>query len=163
MHSACLSLGSNISPQKNLYSAWIALGQSLEIVKSSSIWESPPYGAGGPNFLNAVILVKTAFALDDLKWKVLRVLETRMGRVRTEDKFAPRPIDLDVIIYDNSVLDANLWKLAFLAAPCAEIFPNSLDPEHRLPLLQIAAQLAQSQNTNLRFSTFPELIRANGE
>ncbi|MHC1784946.1 MAG: 2-amino-4-hydroxy-6-hydroxymethyldihydropteridine diphosphokinase [Anaerolineaceae bacterium] len=163
MHSAFLALGSNISPEKNLYSAWVALGQSLEIVKSSSIWESPPYGAGGPNFLNAIILVKTALVFDDLKWNVLRELETRLGRVRTEDKYAPRPIDLDVIIFDDSVLEGNLWRLAYLAAPCAEILPNLLVPESRLPLLQIARKLALEQNTNLRFCTFPELVGTNAE
>jgi 2-amino-4-hydroxy-6-hydroxymethyldihydropteridine diphosphokinase len=158
MHSAYLSLGSNIEPKKNLHSAWTSLNLSLQVIRSSSIWESPPYGAGGPNYLNALVEVSIFWDFEDLKWNVLRSLESRMGRIRTDDKFASRTIDLDVIIFDGEIIESNLWHLAYLAAPGAELLPDLKDPHTNLPLAQIAEKMAREQNTILRCRSFLELV-----
>ncbi len=156
-HTACLSLGANIDPDKNLYHARVELGRELEIVQASSIWESPAFGSAGPNFLNAALLVRTGFGSDDLKWKVLRNVESRMGRVRTQDKYAPRTIDLDVVVFNGIVLDVSLWELAFLAVPCAEILPDLINPRTNQSLSETAKQLSAKQEISLRFYDFPDL------
>jgi 2-amino-4-hydroxy-6-hydroxymethyldihydropteridine diphosphokinase len=156
-HTACISLGANIDPGLNLKKARLSLGRELKILKESSIWESPAFGGAGPNFLNAALLVQTVHGQDDLKWKILRGLESRMGRVRTEDKYAPRTIDLDVLVYDGVVIDNSLWELAFLAAPCAEILPDLINPATNLSLPETAARLRANQVISLRFHDFSDL------
>ena len=158
MHEAFVVFGSNINPERNLYTAWVKLQHRVEVVASSSIWESPPYGSVGPDFLNAVVQVNSSNDLEALKWSVLRKIETSLGRVRTADKFASRPIDLDIFIFDSIIQDANLWELAYLAAPCAELLPDLPDPTSGRPLAEVAVQMAAEQNTVRRFRSFLELV-----
>ena len=47
-----------------------------------------------------------------------------MGRVHTTDKNAPRPIDLDIILFDGLILDPTIWLFAHRAVPIAEIHPD---------------------------------------
>jgi 2-amino-4-hydroxy-6-hydroxymethyldihydropteridine diphosphokinase len=156
-HTACISLGANINPDLNLYKARDSLGRVLEILKASSIWESPDYGGPGPNFLNAALLVQTRSTSDDLKWKILRDLESRMGRVRSSDKYAPRTIDLDVMVFDGIVLDVSIWELAFLAVPCAEILPDLINHATNQSLFATAKRLSAQQEISLRFQNFSDL------
>jgi 2-amino-4-hydroxy-6-hydroxymethyldihydropteridine diphosphokinase len=157
MHIAYLALGSNIDPEKNLYFAWATLNQTQRALKSSSIWESPPIGSKGSNFLNAVIHLETDCDYEDLKWKILRPLETKMGRIRTADKFAPRQIDLDILIFDGILLELNLWLHSYLASPCSELLPDLANPETGQPLSVIAEKIAKEQHTILRCSSFSSL------
>ena len=58
-HLACLLLGSNIQPERNLPLAIDQLQKHLTILRISSVWETPPVGSAGPSFLNAALLVQT--------------------------------------------------------------------------------------------------------
>ena len=62
------------------------------------MWETPPVGSRGSNFLNAALLIRTTLTSGLLKSLVLRPIEIQMGRVRTANKNAPRPIDLDILV-----------------------------------------------------------------
>ncbi len=110
-HQVCLLLGSNIQPELNLPLAVATLRRQLSILQVSRVWESPPEGAGGPNFLNAALLARTPHDQVILKSEILTPLEARMGRVRSADKNAPRPIDLDIILFDGQIMD--LYPVAF--------------------------------------------------
>ncbi len=95
-------------------------------------------GTTGPDFLNLALLVTTSLEAGELKEKVLRPLEAQLGRLRSADKNAPRPIDLDIIIFDDLLLDPNLLLYAHRAVPVAEILPDYRSsqgiPLGRLPL-----------------------------
>lgn len=123
-HIACLMLGSNIRPEENLQQALYLLREQVSIQKISSVWKTPAVGSPGPDFLNAAILVQTDLGARELKDSVLRPLETKLGRVRVEDKNAPRTIDLDIIIFDDVLLDDALWHQAYLAVPISELLPE---------------------------------------
>lgn len=123
-HEVCLLLGSNIQPEDNLPLAADRLRQHLTILKVSSVWETPAAASTGPNFLNAALLARCALGADELKQQVLRPLEARLGRVRGADKNAPRPIDLDIILFDGRLLDTALWEQAHRAMPVAELLPG---------------------------------------
>lgn len=84
-----------------------------------------------------------------LKEQVLRPLETQMGRVRTEDKNAPRPIDLDMILFDGILLDPSLWQHVHRAVPVSEVFPD-YPSETCESLKDVAARLAQSTPIQIR-------------
>ncbi len=123
-HLACILLGSNLQPEHHLPQAVLQLEEELEIVQVSSVWETPPVGSEGPNFLNAAVLVRTSLDAADLKKQLLVPLELRLGRVRTKDRYAARTIDLDLILFDGQVVDDALWHFAHRAVPVAEIMPE---------------------------------------
>jgi 2-amino-4-hydroxy-6-hydroxymethyldihydropteridine diphosphokinase len=124
MHQVCLLLGSNIQPEQNIPRAVNLLQEKLTVLRVSSIWESPSVDCCYPDFLNLAVLVLTDLDADALKEQVLRPLEARLGRVRTEDKNASRTIDFDIIISDEKLLDPALWQHAHRAVPVAEILPD---------------------------------------
>ena len=124
IHQACLLLGSNIQPEQNIPRAVAQLQRQLTVLQVSSLWRSDAIGSSGPDFLNGALLVSTPLDADALKEQVIRPLEAQLGRVRTEDKNAPRTIDIDIILFDKVLLDPNLWKYAHRAVPVAELFPD---------------------------------------
>lgn len=156
MPEALVGLGSNVEPDRHLPAAVRLLAERLEVRALSSAWATPPVGpAGQPPFLNAAALVATHLAPDDLKAAVLREVERRLGRVRTEDRFAPRQIDLDLVIYPADgpqageqptasrclVIDPDLHREAHLAVPAAELLPDWVHPATGEPLARLAERL----------------------
>ncbi len=149
LHQACLLLGSNIEAEENIPLAIRLLRQQLDILKLSSAWESASVECCYPDFLNMAALVTTNLEAQGLKWQVLRPLETRMGRVRTDDKNAARPIDLDIILFDKQVLDPDLWLQVHRATPVAEIFPE-LRSASGETLLEASRRLQQVTGIQVR-------------
>jgi 2-amino-4-hydroxy-6-hydroxymethyldihydropteridine diphosphokinase len=142
-HQACLMLGSNIEPEKNIPRAVILLQEKLTILQVSSVWESASVECCYPDFLDMAVLVSTILAAPVLKEQLLRPLETQMGRVRTDDKNASRPIDFDIILFDGQLLDPALWQHVHLATPVAELIPD-LRSATGESIKDVANRLAQS-------------------
>ncbi len=117
------------------------LRQQLTILRASSVWESPAIGSNAPNVLNAAVLALTTLNAGDLKERLIRPLEAQLGRVRTQDKNAPRTIDIDPILFDQQLLDPNLWRYAHRAVPVAEILPE-YQSDTGVYLKDVAARLA---------------------
>lgn len=122
--TAYIGLGSNIEPEKNLPLAIRKLSERTEVASVSSAWRAPAVGKTAPDFLNAAAKIQTKLSADDLKSNILRKIEAELGRVRGPDKFAPRTIDLDILIFDDAQVDEDLWRYAHLAIPLAEIYPE---------------------------------------
>lgn len=140
-HIAYIGLGSNIEPEKNLPRAVRALRDRLDVVKVSSAWHSPALGTVGPDFLNAVAAVNTELDVEDLKLQILRPIEADLGRTRGPAKFAPRTIDLDVLVFDERVLDPHVWDYAHLALPMAECNPGLQDKASGKSISELAKAL----------------------
>ena len=149
LHQACVLLGSNIEPEVNIPRAVDLLQEKVTILKLSSVWESASVNCCYPDFLNLAASVSTSYGVDELKMQVLRPLEARMGRVRTEDKDASRTIDIDIILFDGNVIDLDLWLYVHRAAPVAELFPDTVsDSGERLN--DTARRLAQATPIQVR-------------
>lgn len=149
-HSVVIALGSNIEPRENLPRALEKLRRRLTITAVSRVYETAPVGADGvPVFLNAAVRTATHRSPTDLKWQVLRPIETELGRVRTGDKNAPRTVDLDLVLYGSLVLrdpeqgltlpDPDLVTCAHLALPAADVAGELRHPETGKTLAEIAA------------------------
>ncbi len=151
-HRACLLLGSNIQPERNLPLAVERLQDWVSVLQASSVWETPPVGTPGPDFLNVALLVSTRLEQDDLKNQVIHPLEAQMGRVRTQDKNAPRPIDIDIITFDRRLVDASLWQHAHRAVPVAEIFPD-----YRSEMGEKLAEAARRMSAGTRMRLRPDV------
>ena len=117
------------------------LRDQVQIEAISKIWETPSVGTSGPNFLNAVAKIRTSLEINLLRNHVLRPIESQLGRVRTSDPNSPRPIDLDILIFDKRVIDNEIWSQAHIAVPLAEFVPDLYHPETGETLLEIAERL----------------------
>jgi len=141
MAKVCLSLGSNIAPEEHLKQAVERLREMLPILAVSRAWKSPAVGSGGPDFLNAAVLVDTRMYPGVLKERVLRPIERSLGRERSQNRYTPRTIDIDIVVYEGEVLDPLLWSQAYLALPVAELLPELVEPISGETLESIASRL----------------------
>jgi 2-amino-4-hydroxy-6-hydroxymethyldihydropteridine diphosphokinase len=142
-HLAYLSLGSNIEPEKNLVRAVQLLQEQGSVEGISNAWESQSVGADGPNYLNACVAFNTSFSWPELKEQVILPIELQLGRRRTENKYAPRTMDIDITLFDDSSCDDKSWEKAFVVVPLAEIYPNYLNPLRNETISETAARLRQ--------------------
>lgn len=124
MHHVYLDLGSNLEPEKNIPLAFKLLCEVGEIAAVSSVWETESVGYAGPNFLNACVLLLTPLDAEKIKYEINRPIEAQMGRVRGENKNAPRPIDIDIVLFDETPHNVQTWNQAFVIVPLAELLPE---------------------------------------
>lgn len=147
---AFLSLGSNIDPESNLVAAVRILSEVGVVAEVSSVYESPPFGyADQPPFLNAAVELHTPLEAPELKEALARI-ESRLGRVRTGNRFGPRTIDIDIMLFNSDIIqvgsrripDAEVLDRPFVAIPLAEIAPDYRHPETGETLSRIAARFS---------------------
>ncbi len=128
LHRVYLSLGSNIQPEINLRKAMDLLCKMGKVPSTSSVWESEAVGSNGPNFLNACVLFLTDLPIERLKGEIVQPVETALGRIRTADKFAPRPIDIDIMMIDGTPTNLERWNHPYVVLPMAELIPQFPHP-----------------------------------
>ena len=148
-----VALGSNIEPELNLPQAAFKLARRTEILAVSTVYASAPVGAPGtPPFLNAVLRLGSRLGPRTLKFEILRAIETELGRRRSPDRNAPRPIDLDLILfgdrvdsaYDLRLPDPDLTHFPHLAVPAADVAPEVRHPITGQTLAEVAAALSST-------------------
>lgn len=124
MNLVVIGVGSNIDPALHLDQAREALSREHVFLAESSRRITKPIGfAEQPDFLNAVFLVKTSQPIKEFKF-YLKQLEDRLGRVRTANKFGPRTMDLDVVVWNGKVMDPDFYTRKFIKELTLEILPN---------------------------------------
>ena len=104
------------------------------LVAVSSLYRSAPIDAGGPDYLNAVVLVRTQ--MQPLPFlQALQAIEQAAGRQRLY-RNAPRTLDLDIELWGEQVIDlpdlsvphSRMWQRAFVLLPLAELLPERISP-----------------------------------
>ena len=143
LHKAYLNLGSNIEPEVNLVQAIELLKKYGEIPKVSNTWESKSVGAPGPNFLNTCLLFVSPHTKVELKEQVIELIETQLGRKRTKNKYIPRTIDIDIILFDDQPYNDKVWETGFVIVPLAEIYPDYQNPITGERIINTASRLRQ--------------------
>lgn len=135
MQIAYIGLGSNLSgPEIQLQRALLALGHlpQSRVLRSSRFYHTPPWGeTAQPDFVNAVAEVQTTLAPHILLDNLLAI-ENDFGRKRSEQRWAPRIIDLDLLSYaDCAMVEPGLQlphprmhERAFVLLPLAELAPT---------------------------------------
>jgi len=142
-HLAYLNLGSNIQPESNLLKAVKLLSKYGELIKFSNVWESKSVGSDGPNYLNVCVLFKTNYAKTDLKDQVIRPIEEQLGRKRGENKYSPRTMDIDIVLFDDAFVNNNCWETAFVVIPLADLYPDFRNPITNEKVSETATRLSQ--------------------
>jgi 2-amino-4-hydroxy-6-hydroxymethyldihydropteridine diphosphokinase len=127
-----LGLGANLGDARAAVRqamADVAALDGVEWVAASSLYGSAPLDADGPDYVNAVVQVRTTLSPEDLLSR-LQGIELRAGRQRPY-RNAPRTLDLDILLYGDTVLDSadmqiphpRMWQRAFVVLPLAELAP----------------------------------------
>ena len=130
-----LSLGSNMEPQRYLRAAVGELRQRFGTLAVSPAYRSKAMGFNGPEFVNLAVGLDTDLSPTDLNdW--LHALEDRHGRRRDVPRYADRTLDLDIVFYDDLVIEGpghlqiprNELQFAFVLRPIADIAPDFRHP-----------------------------------
>ncbi len=160
-----VSLGSNIEPEKKLYEAIRRLGRVGRLVSVSTVYQNPAVGPQPQaDYLNAAALLETDLPLEKLR-AVLRQIERELGRRRSDDKYAPRTIDLDISFKGDAVVDSDqvhipdpdILERGYLAVTLAELSPDFRHPITGQSLAAIANGLRQHTSLTVRSDVTTQL------
>lgn len=155
MNQAYLILGSNIKPDRNIPKALVYLRDSFTLKEVSSTWKTRSIGIVAPDFYNTAALIETDLDAYLLKEQCLCHIEEVMGRVRLPEKNAPRTIDIDIVIFNQAILDLNIFTMEHLALPLADLFPLLKDPNTGKVLYDIASNFQTTGTAKNMGMIFP--------
>lgn len=130
-----VAIGSNVDPQKNIYKAAKELARLFPGARFSSWYRNRAVGFEGDDFINGVVGFATDAALSEVI-ESLHAVEALCGRPRNAPRWAPRSMDLDVLLYGNAVCAEpsmtlprpDLVKRPYMLGPLAEIAPEVVHP-----------------------------------
>jgi len=131
-----VSLGSNVDREAKIRQAVELLRARFGQIDLSPVYDSEAVGFDGSNFLNLVAGLSTDLEVEAVV-AIFRDIEDRLGRDRSLPKFASRPIDLDILSFDDLILDvpgiriprAEILYNAFVLKPLQDIAGDRLHPE----------------------------------
>ncbi len=150
MTLAYIAIGSNLaSPLEQVNAAVQALGDipQTRVVALSSFYRTPPLGPQDqPDYLNAAIALDTALNAEALLDNTQRI-ELQQGRVRKEERWGPRTLDLDIMLFGDAVINTerltvphyDMKRRGFMLWPLFEIAPDLIFPNGE----SLSALLAQ--------------------
>lgn len=162
MVRAFVGVGSNIRPEENVRKALGLLASKVTVLEISTVYSTEAEGQPElPRYYNCVVEIETEASPTQLKHDILRQIEEDLGRERTEDKYAPRTIDLDLILYGDLVLesedlvlpDPQIQSRSYLAIPLYELDSELILPGVGIRIEEVAGQLEHSSMIPLRFYT----------
>lgn len=150
----CIALGANLGARaQTLRAAVDLLGQTLRVTAMSHWIETPAVGgpAQQPPFLNGVLLAQTSLSAHDVLHLCLQT-ELALGRDRSPDavRWGPRAIDLDLLLYDQLVVDytpdlllphPRMHQRRFVLQPLCEIAPELRHPTLGMTIRELSAAL----------------------
>jgi 2-amino-4-hydroxy-6-hydroxymethyldihydropteridine diphosphokinase len=128
MNRVVVGLGSNINPDRNLAEAQMQMAEKFRIVAMSPIVETAPVGyTNQPNFKNGTVLLETPLSRENVQG-VLKRIETNLGRERGVNRYGPRTIDLDVVVWNGRVVDPTYYTRDFLRNAVLAVLPDLESP-----------------------------------
>jgi len=145
-----VSIGSNVDPEENVTRALRLLDDEAGIRGVSTFYRTPALDRPqDPPFVNGVVEVGDALGPFDLK-KLLQKIERALGRERAADRYAPRTVDLDLLLYGDRVSSSDAVKLPhpdirerrFVAIPLLELAPDLILPDSGTPLRAVVDSLS---------------------
>ena len=151
MSKVLVGVGSNLGDREFLIRKAVEAMRDLPrtlVVRVSSLYDTDPVGVEDqPAFLNAVVWLETTLEPRELLWQLL-LIEKRMGRVRSQ-RWGPRPIDLDLLFYDDraiaepdlTVPHPEAHRRGFVLLPLLELDPEFVHPVTGEPIKKLIKRL----------------------
>ena len=151
-----LSLGSNIRPAQMIPQCLEALAKSFKIIRSSKTYQSRAWGKPKKSvapFWNLIVEIQTTLPPKALKEK-LHDIEKQFGRKRTQDKFAPRTIDVDIVYYgsnisrskSNPIPHPDAITAPHVLLPMLELDPHFVHPTAKQSMIELMAKRFDPQS-----------------
>jgi 2-amino-4-hydroxy-6-hydroxymethyldihydropteridine diphosphokinase len=139
--SVYVAAGSNVEPWVNLPRALETLHKHFAPLRVSHAWRNAAVGFEGEDFINLVVGFETTDRVEEVVAR-LHEAEAACGRERDAPKWAPRAMDLDILLYGDLVCERpglhlprpDLVKRAYMLGPIAEIAPDLRHPTLGLSL-----------------------------
>jgi 2-amino-4-hydroxy-6-hydroxymethyldihydropteridine diphosphokinase len=130
-----VAVGSNVDPERNLAIAAAELDRRLGPLRMSPWYRNEAVGFEGADFINFVVGFETQKPLARVI-EELREIEAQCGRPRNAPKWAPRTMDLDILLYGDRVCEEpglilprpDLLKRPYMLGPLADIAPDLVHP-----------------------------------
>ncbi|MDP9315005.1 MAG: 2-amino-4-hydroxy-6-hydroxymethyldihydropteridine diphosphokinase [Chloroflexota bacterium] len=158
VHTVYLGLGANLGDRAaTLGAARQRLAPDVQVLAWSSLYETAPWGVSEqPPFLNAVCQAQTALSPTALL-AYLKARERELGRVPSF-RWGPRAIDIDILLYDELVLNAEqltlphprLHERAFVLVPLLELAPDLRHPVIGRTVRELVADLPPDELASTR-------------
>jgi 2-amino-4-hydroxy-6-hydroxymethyldihydropteridine diphosphokinase len=131
-----VSIGSNVDRESRIRQSVVALREQFGDLELSPVYDSAAVGFDGSNFLNLVVGFDSTLPVAAVA-SAFRDVEQGLGRDRSLPKFASRSIDLDILLYDDLILNVagvhvprpEILVNAFVLKPLQDIAPMRLHPE----------------------------------
>ncbi|MBI3897599.1 MAG: 2-amino-4-hydroxy-6-hydroxymethyldihydropteridine diphosphokinase [Gammaproteobacteria bacterium] len=131
-----VSIGSNVDREKNIRGAIRALRAQFGDVALSPVYETPAEGFTGDNFYNLVAAFDSGLSVEQLR-DALSTIEAAHGRHRGDERYAPRTLDIDLLLYGDLIrhehrLDIprrEITQYSYILGPLAELAPALRHPE----------------------------------
>ena len=147
MTAVYVAAGSNVEPIANLRRALDVLARHYPGLRLSRAWRNRAVGFDGDDFVNMAVGFDTD---EDLRTVVERLheAEAACGRARHAPKWAPRSMDLDILLYGDTVCDEpgltlprpDLLRRAYMLGPMAELAPDLVHPVERATMAELWAR-----------------------
>jgi len=145
-----IGFGSNLGDREaNFHRAQEKLQATpgIEVLRCSAAREYPPMGPPQPDYLNAVIEIRTTLEPERLL-SALQGVEKELGRTR-DVRWGPRTVDLDILFWQDRIVEAERLSVPhrgvperlFVLEPLAELSPGLVDPRSGRTISQILAAL----------------------
>lgn len=149
MTAVFVALGSNIEAPRRMQQAARLLRQAFPGVRFSGCYQNPAAGFSGADFINAAAVFHTDADAAAVR-VALQDIEARCGRGRDDPKWAPRAMDLDILLFGDAVSDTpglqfprgDLLQRAYMLGPAAELAPGLVHPVALRPLAALWQELA---------------------
>jgi 2-amino-4-hydroxy-6-hydroxymethyldihydropteridine diphosphokinase len=121
MNSVIIGIGSNILPEEHIEKALVEMKKSLMVIKTTCFIITKPIGiTDQPDFLNGALKAETMLEMEDLRL-FLKAVEDRLGRDRTAPKFGSRTIDLDIVLWNGTIVDDDYYTRDYLQQLISEL------------------------------------------
>ncbi|MBC3764839.1 2-amino-4-hydroxy-6-hydroxymethyldihydropteridine diphosphokinase [Neptunicella marina] len=151
MSQIFISVGSNVEREKHINAGVAALHQHFSDIRLSTVYESEAVGFEGSHFYNLVVAANTQKDIAEVV-ALLKAIEDDNGRIRGDKKFAPRTLDLDLLLYDDAVCQSpvelpreEIKHNAFVLLPLSELAADLYHPETKQTYVKMWDELNSQQ------------------
>lgn len=161
MSQVYVAIGSNVNPEENIAKAARELLRVFPAARFSSWYRNRAVGFEGEDFINGVVGFSTELPLRAVVER-LHAVEALCGRPRNAPRWAPRAMDLDVLLYDNVVCSEpgltlprpDLLKRPYMLGPLAELAPQVVHPTANLTIGELWQRFDRDAHAMTRLNQY---------